>query len=195
MSNDDYSMKVFVGSIDFNVTEKEIEDAFKPYGEVTNTIILRDRETNKSRGFGFVTFKNKESVKNAIDGMNQKAIRGRPIIVNFASKKSTSGGGAVGATNKQNAYPDQQTQGYGAYAQQQQQYYNQYGGWNPASYAAAWNQGQGYWPQAYGQWGQQGWGQQQAGSQAGMGSNGYPNQQYGNQQYNNMNYGGNSGGY
>lgn len=193
--NDDYSMKVFVGSIDFKASEQEITEAFQQYGEIVNTVILRDKETQKSRGFGFITFKDKNSVEEAIRGMNNKLIRGRPIVVNYAEKKSASAG-----NKPQNSYgggQGGQNQYYGQQQQQQQQNYYQgqagYGGWGQQGYG--WQQqGQPYWPQQYGSWNQQqaqNWGQQQGGNQAA--GNGYQqSQQYSGN--NSMSYNG-SGGY
>ena len=208
---DDVSLKVFVGSIDFNATEKDIEEAFKPYGEVMHVILLRDKETQKSRGFGFVTFKERYSVEAAIKGMNKQLILGRPVVVNYAEKKSAGSGGGGGgaaaaaggnaAANNPGNFGSQQNYGYG-YGQQQQGQQNPYfpgyqaqqgfGGWNQQGYN--W----GYWPQqGYGGWGQ-GWNQQmqqqygqqaqqQSGQQQSQGDNqGFPqNQSFNN---NNSNY-------
>ena len=211
---DDVSFKVFVGSIDFNATEKDIEEAFRPYGEVVHVVLLRDKETQKSRGFGFVTFKEKYSVEAAIKGMNKQLLLGRPIVVNYAEKKSNTGGGSGGgsgnaASNNPNNFTSQQNYGYGFGQQQQQQQQHQnpyfqgyqgqqgYGGWNQQGYS--WG---GYWPQqGYGNWGQ-GWnqqmqqygqqgqqGQQQQGNNQGFPQNnqqGFPqNQGFNNTSYNN----------
>ena len=165
---DDISFKVFVGSIDFNATEKDVEEAFKPYGEIVHVILLRDKETQKSRGFGFVTFKEKHSVEAAIKGMHRQPILGRPIVVNYAEKKSHTNSGAN--QNNVNSGAQQQMQTYGGSDSQQQQQQNQffsgyagqqgYAGWNQQGYG---NWGP-YWQQGYGAWGQW-WNQQMQGQQ------------------------------
>ena len=187
---DDVSAKVFVGSIDFNATEKDIEEAFRPYGDVVHVVLLRDKETQKSRGFGFVTFKEKHSVEAAIKGMNKQLILGRPIVVNYAEKKSSSGSSnnSSGANNPNNfnsqsgyGYDQQQANAYyQGYPGQQQGYWNQQNyGWGP------------YWMQNYG-WGQaQGWNpqmqqQQQQQQQQYMGQQPQPDMSQASQEsYNN----------
>ena len=184
---DDISHKVFVGSIDFNATEKDVEEAFQPYGEIVHVILLRDKETQKSRGFGFVTFKEKHSVEAAIKGMHRQPILGRPIVVNYAEKKSNSNNVAAAANqNYMGGAGTQQMQGFGANdgQQQQNQFFagyaaNQQGypGWNQQGFGA-WGS---YWQQQYGAWGpwwnQQMQGQQQPGSnQAASGA--FPYQNY-----------------
>ena len=166
---DDVSLKVFVGSIDFNATEKDVEEAFKPYGEIVHVILLRDKDTQKSRGFGFVTFKERHSVEAAIKGMHKQPILGRPCVVNYAEKKSNSNAGGGANANTFN----QQGPGFGGDSQQPNPYYQgfpaqqQYGGWNDPNFNY-----QQYWQQQYGAWGhwwaqQMQQQQQQAGAQPG----------------------------
>ena len=191
---DDVNLKVFVGSIDFNATEKDVEEAFQPYGEIVHVILLRDKETQKSRGFGFVTFKEKHSVEAAIKGMHKQPILGRPIVVNYAEKKSANGNAAPPSNFNQ----QQQVQGFANGLQQPNPYYQGYqaqqgyAAWNPQSYGG-WGQ---YWPQqSYGQWAQQWWNQQMQqpfSQQQQQGSN----QNYSNTSFaNNTNNSGGGSGY
>ncbi|KTF76171.1 hypothetical protein cypCar_00041068 [Cyprinus carpio] len=64
--------KLFVGGLSFDTTEQSLEDAFSKYGVITNVHVARNRETNRSRGFGFVTFENPDDAKDAMEGMNGK---------------------------------------------------------------------------------------------------------------------------
>ncbi|TRZ00677.1 hypothetical protein DNTS_012309 [Danionella cerebrum] len=70
--------KLFVGGLSFDTTEQSLEDAFSKYGVITNVHVARNRETNRSRGFGFVTFENPDDAKDAMEGMNGKEGFGLP---------------------------------------------------------------------------------------------------------------------
>ncbi|KAL1281185.1 hypothetical protein QQF64_015785 [Cirrhinus molitorella] len=85
--------KLFIGGLSFDTTEQSLEDAFSKYGVITNVHVARNRETNKSRGFGFVTFENPDDAKDALEGMNGKSVDGRTIRVDEAGK---GGGGRSG---------------------------------------------------------------------------------------------------
>ncbi|XP_056599156.1 cold inducible RNA binding protein a isoform X2 [Triplophysa dalaica] len=85
--------KLFIGGLSFDTTEQSLEDAFAKYGVITNVHVARNRETNKSRGFGFVTFENPDDAKDALEGMNGKSVDGRTIRVDEAGK---GGGGRSG---------------------------------------------------------------------------------------------------
>jgi len=63
-------MNIYVANISFRASEDELKAAFAQYGEVSSVKILKDRETNRSRGFGFVEMPNDEEGKNAINGLN-----------------------------------------------------------------------------------------------------------------------------
>ncbi|XP_074306894.1 glycine-rich RNA-binding protein 4, mitochondrial-like isoform X1 [Silene latifolia] len=90
------SNKLFVGGISYSTDEKSLEDAFSSYGVVTSARIIVDRDTGRSRGFGFVDFADDESAKNAL-AMDGKDLHGRTIRVNFAdAKPSAPRGGGYG---------------------------------------------------------------------------------------------------
>lgn len=78
------SVKLFIGNIAFTVTSEELRDAFTKYGEVLDAVVLKDRETNRSRGFGFVEMGSDEAGQKAIDEMNGTDLAGRKIVVNKA---------------------------------------------------------------------------------------------------------------
>lgn len=76
--------KVFVGGLPFSTTEEELREAFSQCGEVTSAKIILDRETNRSRGFGFVEFATEEAAQQAVDKLNGTMIGDRKITVNIA---------------------------------------------------------------------------------------------------------------
>ncbi|XP_051985465.1 cold-inducible RNA-binding protein B-like isoform X2 [Xyrauchen texanus] len=88
--------KLFIGGLSFDTTEQSLEDAFSKYGVITNVHVARNRETNRSRGFGFVTFENPDDAKDALEGMNGKSVDGRTIRVDEAGKGGGGGGGRSG---------------------------------------------------------------------------------------------------
>jgi RNA recognition motif-containing protein len=86
---------IFVGNLSFNTSEDELRKIFEPYGTVDRVSILTDRETGRSRGFGFVEMANPEEGDKAIAGLNGSQVGGRTINVNEARPKAerASGGG------------------------------------------------------------------------------------------------------
>ncbi|XP_073005147.1 glycine-rich RNA-binding protein GRP1A-like [Typha latifolia] len=88
--------RCFVGGLAWATDDRALEEAFKPYGEILESKIINDRETGRSRGFGFVTFANEQSMREAIEGMNGKNLDGRSITVNEAQSRGSGGGGGGG---------------------------------------------------------------------------------------------------
>ena len=90
--------KLFVGNLDFKVTENDLQAAFAAYGTVVETNVVIDRVTSRPRGFGFVTMGSPEEAQKAIDAMNGKELGGRALNVNVARpREARSGGGYGGA--------------------------------------------------------------------------------------------------
>ena len=94
------SNKLFVGSLPFEVTELDLRDLFKQYGEVLSAKVIIDRDSGRSKGFGFVEMGSDGSAQSAIDALNGSEIKGRAIKVNLARERSdddrgfhNSGGG------------------------------------------------------------------------------------------------------
>lgn len=79
--------KLFVGNIDWGTTNEDLETLFGQYGEVEEAIIIKDRETGRSRGFGFVTFVNDDDADKAVDALNEYDHNGRPLVVNEAKPR------------------------------------------------------------------------------------------------------------
>ncbi len=86
---------IYVGNLDYNVTEEELREAFESYGQVENVTIMRDRDTGQPRGFGFVEMANDEEAEKAIAGTNGVQLGARNLNVNEARPKPerTGGGG------------------------------------------------------------------------------------------------------
>lgn len=76
--------KLFVGSLSWGVTDQMLSDAFSEFGNVTSAKVIMDRDTNRSKGFGFVEFETGEEAQAALDGMNGKEIDGRAVAVSEA---------------------------------------------------------------------------------------------------------------
>ena len=99
---------LFVGNMSFQMTESELSDLFKPFGQVTRVNLVKDRETGRARGFAFVEMPNDEEAAKAIAGLDGKAIGGRNLKVNEARTKDASrpprssggGGGRSGFSNE-----------------------------------------------------------------------------------------------
>ena len=91
--------KVYVGNLSWNTTDDGLAQAFSPFGQLTDYIVMKDRDTGRSRGFGFVTFMTQQEADAAIMSMNEKELDGRRIRVNMAnSRPSMMHGGLTGAS-------------------------------------------------------------------------------------------------
>jgi cold-inducible RNA-binding protein len=87
---------IFVGNLSFNTNEDELRQLFESYGQVDRVSILTDRETGRSRGFGFVEMSSNEDGEKAIAALNGSQIGGRTINVNEARPKAERVGGGGG---------------------------------------------------------------------------------------------------
>ena len=90
------SMKLYVGNLSFNTTTQDLEEMFGAHGTVESTNIIEDRETGRSRGFGFIEMSSKEEGEAAIETLNGKEIDGRALTVNEAKPRESGGGGGGG---------------------------------------------------------------------------------------------------
>ena len=84
---------IFVGNLDFNTSEEELRRLFEAHGQVDRVAIMTDRDTGRSRGFGFVEMTSAEDGEKAIAAMNGSQIGGRTLNVNEARPKVERGGG------------------------------------------------------------------------------------------------------
>jgi len=78
--------KLFIGNLSFKTTNDSLAQAFSSYGEILECKVIEDRETRRSRGFGFVTFADQKAAEKALE-MNDQPLDGRPLRVNFAQEK------------------------------------------------------------------------------------------------------------
>jgi len=86
------SNKLFVGSLSWNTDDRGLEEAFSRFGEVTDAKVITDRETGRSRGFGFVTFADASAAQKAVQEMNGSELDGRNLNVDIAQERSGGGG-------------------------------------------------------------------------------------------------------
>jgi RNA recognition motif-containing protein len=98
----DMSKKLFVGGLSWDTTDARLQAAFAPHGEITEAKVITDRDTGRSRGFGFVTFAAPEDAAKAIAALDGKELDGRAIKVNEAQDKPRDGGGRSGGGGGRN---------------------------------------------------------------------------------------------
>lgn len=79
------SKKVFVGNLPFSVTDDKLKELFSSYGEITEAIVIKNKFSGRSKGFGFITFANEEDADKAIAEMHDKEVEGRKITVREAT--------------------------------------------------------------------------------------------------------------
>jgi cold-inducible RNA-binding protein len=87
------SKKLFVGSLSWDTNDESLRNAFSDHGEITEAIVISDRDSGRSRGFGFVTFADDEAADKAVAALNGTQLDGRTIRVDVAQAKERSGGG------------------------------------------------------------------------------------------------------
>ena len=85
--------KLYVGNLSWGVTDSQLQDMFTPYGAVVSAQVIMDRDTGRSKGFGFVEMGTDQEAQAAITGMHGQVIEGRPLTVNEARPKEGGGGG------------------------------------------------------------------------------------------------------
>ncbi|XP_072911451.1 uncharacterized protein [Hemitrygon akajei] len=103
--------KLFIGGLNFETDEQALEEVFCKYGQISEVRVIKDRDTQTSRGFGFITFENPGDAHDAMQAMNGKSLDGRQIRVDHAEKK-TGGGGGYGGGGR--SYGRGRGGGYGA---------------------------------------------------------------------------------
>ena len=88
--------KLYVGNLSYSATEDTIRSLFEKHGKVDSVSVITDRDTGRSKGFGFVEMPNDAEAAKAIAGLNGKEIDGRPLTVNEARPKADRGSGGGG---------------------------------------------------------------------------------------------------
>jgi RNA recognition motif-containing protein len=85
-------MNIYVGNLSNEVTEEDLKQAFETFGQVESANIIKDKYTNRSKGFGFVEMASKAEGQSAIDGLNGKELKGKAVTVNEARPRTESRG-------------------------------------------------------------------------------------------------------
>ena len=88
--------KLYVGNLAYSVRDESLQSAFSQFGTVTSAKVMMDRETGRSKGFGFVEMANDAEAQAAVNGMNGQALEGRPLVVNEARPREERPGGFGG---------------------------------------------------------------------------------------------------
>lgn len=86
-------MNIYVSNLSFNTGDAELEALFVKFGSVSSAKVITDRETGRSRGFGFVEMPNDEEGKEAMLGLNNKEVEGRAMSVSVAKERTSNSGG------------------------------------------------------------------------------------------------------
>jgi RNA recognition motif-containing protein len=89
-------MNIFVAKLNFSTQDDGLRDAFEQFGEVDSAKIIMDRETGRSKGFGFVEMPNDDEAMDAIESLNDTELDGRTIVVKKARPRNEGGGGGRG---------------------------------------------------------------------------------------------------
>ena len=85
--------KLYVGNLTYDVTDSDLQNMFEPHGSVQSAQVIMDRDTGRSKGFGFVEMDNDKEAQAAIAALNGKDINGRALTVNEARPREERGGG------------------------------------------------------------------------------------------------------
>ena len=88
--------KLYVGNLSYSVSSSDLEQLFAQFGSVQSAQVIQDRDTGRSKGFGFVEMSNDAEAQAAIAGLNEKQHEGRPLAVNEARPREDRGGGGGG---------------------------------------------------------------------------------------------------
>lgn len=98
------SKKLFVGGLSWGTTDDSLRQAFAPFGDVADARVITDRETGRSRGFGFITYETEEEASAALKEMNGATLDGRAIKVDSAQDKGRTGGGGGGGGGRSGGF-------------------------------------------------------------------------------------------
>jgi RNA recognition motif-containing protein len=96
--------KLYVGNLAYSVRDESLQSAFSEFGTVTSAKVMMDRETGRSKGFGFVEMGSDAEAQAAINGMNGQALEGRPLVVNEARPREERPGGFGGGGGGRGGY-------------------------------------------------------------------------------------------
>ena len=89
-------MNIYVGNLSFEVTEEDLQKAFEDFGQTESVKIIKDNYSGRSKGFGFVEMSNNADAQSAINGLNDKELKGKTLKVNTARPRTENRGGRGG---------------------------------------------------------------------------------------------------
>lgn len=89
-------MRLYVGNLAYTATDADLREAFESHGELVSTLVVMDRDTGRSRGFGFVEYADDQSARNAMTALDGTDMGGRTLRVNEAHERGGGGGGGGG---------------------------------------------------------------------------------------------------
>ena len=85
--------KLYVGNLTYDTTDSTLQEMFEAFGTVLSAQVIMDRDSGRSKGFGFVEMESNQEAQAAIDGLHEKEVNGRPLTVNEAKPREDRGGG------------------------------------------------------------------------------------------------------
>ena len=91
-------MNIYVSNLSFNTSDAELNELFSTFGEVSSAKVITDRETGRSRGFGFVEMPSEDEGKDAMLGLNNKEVEGRAMSVSVAKEREERSGNGGGGS-------------------------------------------------------------------------------------------------
>ncbi len=106
-------MNIYVSNLSFNTTDVELNELFAQFGTVSSAKVIMDRESGRSRGFGFVEMSNDDEGKDAMLGLNNKEVEGRAMSVSVAKEREERTGGGGGSRG---GYGNNRSSGGGGYS-------------------------------------------------------------------------------
>jgi cold-inducible RNA-binding protein len=98
------SKKLFVGSLSWGVNDDSLRDAFSVHGQISEAVVITDRDTGRSRGFGFVTFDDDDAADKAVAALNGTELDGRALRVDVAQAKERKSGGGGGGYRSESGW-------------------------------------------------------------------------------------------
>nr|2DNZ_A Chain A, Probable RNA-binding protein 23 [Homo sapiens] len=87
------SSGLYVGSLHFNITEDMLRGIFEPFGKIDNIVLMKDSDTGRSKGYGFITFSDSECARRALEQLNGFELAGRPMRVGHVTERLDGGSG------------------------------------------------------------------------------------------------------
>lgn len=105
--------KLYVGNLSYGTSDSSLQQLFEQYGTVLSAQVIMDRESGRSKGFGFVEMQSDSEAQAAIDGLNQHEVDGRPLTVNEARPREDRGGGGGRSGGGRGGYGGGGGGGYG----------------------------------------------------------------------------------